>query len=737
MTLKQPTQTSIPAWESLKESTMKHKSRFFSNTLLLNMLRPWIAFFFLYTGIYILCFLLIFNNEQMMKGFGYSSFYNTYILAGELVSAVFWVLLFAFLPIIFCLILRTSSKEKVIITINWVFLSTATAIMALSIWIRLETGSYPGLEGLRMLIADGSQIIEHALHFYPLNYFVLLALAIILWCGMIFSVSYLLNRLFSNSLWMKYFTVFFLFTVIIFALTSSLAKLHKKKVIVAVSGEPNALSDYLEMKLIRFGPTSLYCMDLLNELIPIRRSPSLAGIPPSLIQRKKQITMDEYTSRIKDYKTYDVIVLLVESMRPDQLKAYHGPREVMPNLDALSDECYIFNRAYAQSSHSNYADICPLSSHYPLREKRTHFYPKHPSYPRFLLHDLLKPLGFETAIISSQNENWGKMLNYYDTGNLDYVFHAESVVPSVMKKDQSLDSTDNELVADWMLQGSHSGKLDDSLTIQKAIEWIHSLPEKQPYSLYINLQSSHFPYSLPHDFPRRFVVKSPNTEAFIKSGKATDLSNEMKLDAFSDSLYYIDVQIGHLISALKRMGRYEKTIIVVSADTSTAFLKTAFGKPYIGNGGNIWEEVIHVPLFIKAPGISHEFDSRLVQHIDVLPTITGLMGLPMHPSFQGLNLFNRSAFPHNRSIYITAQSPTAYQLGILQNNWYLIHDERFNQVVLYQYPDFGTNVLSRHQDIAKALLSQLNAWRNLQLEYYGSKQEMKETYPPILLDSIP
>ena len=105
-----------------------------------------------------------------------------------------------------------------------------------------------------------------------------------------------------------------------------------------------------------------------------------------------------------------MIVILVESLRIDQLLITGGAREVMPNLEKLSLRGRVFSNNYTQASHSNYADLCPLTSHYPLRGRSHHLYPKNASYPRLLIYDVLKSLGYDTAIFSSQNENWGNNL---------------------------------------------------------------------------------------------------------------------------------------------------------------------------------------------------------------------------------------------------------------------------------------------------------------------------------------
>ena len=113
-------------------------------------------------------------------------------------------------------------------------------------------------------------------------------------------------------------------------------------------------------------------------------------------------------------------------MRNDQLKVGGSKRIVMPNLEKIIESSRVFTNNYTQASHSNYADMGPLSSHYPLRSPNAYVYPVNPSYPRVLIYDILKELEYKTAVISSQNEKWGSMINYLKTGHIDHFFHSET-----------------------------------------------------------------------------------------------------------------------------------------------------------------------------------------------------------------------------------------------------------------------------------------------------------------------
>ncbi len=596
-------------------------------------------------------------------------------------------------------------------------------VVSSSILYKLS-GSYIGIEALRMFLNDTIQLVQHAIHFYSLVLNLLVVTAILAASLIIMKImQWLVVRVQCRSILKASLLVF---VIVLFGFNGiRLASSFSSYLVIEKFGQTYELAEFLNERQLKTGPFSFIAEDIIFQILPTYTYVDLAAFH---IRKNHQISMEEYLRNKQTLsKKYDVIVLLIESLRPDQLRNFGGKRDVMPNLDRVSQQAVRFHRAYAQSSHSNYADVVPVSSHYPLRSRRTHIYPKNPEYPRVLLHDILKPLGYKTAIISSQNENWGGMLNFYDTKNLDYIFHSANM-SSKARGGFSREFEDDE-VANWMSGGTKSGKLDDRLTVSEAIRWIGSLGDEQPYSLYMNLQNSHLPYEVPDNFPHRFLKVDERISNRFKAGKLIGLQISDIKDAYSDSLFYIDYQVGRLVDFLKEKKRWDRTLLVVSADTSTFF-----DGAFVGNGGNLDDEVVHVPLFIKAPGLEPKDDNRLVQHVDVLPTITGILGLGQHPSFQGIDLFDTSAYKAERAIYLVAQSPVSYQYGMMQDGWKIIHDLRSKKYSLYHEPDLNRNVLSGNITIAETMAQQLQAWVALQLGYYSNKEEMKEYYPPVILD---
>ena len=475
----------------------------------------------------------------------------------------------------------------------------------------------------------------------------------------------------------------------------------------------------------RTGPVLHVLADVHRWLF--RRPAPLAPDPAIVVVRQPQVPLATWVSAVDraKVKPWNVVVLIVESLRPDQLQVYGGGREVMPAVESIAREALLPARCYTQASHSNYADLCPLSSHYPLRGKGLHIYPEDPPYPRILIYDLLKALGWRTGIFSSQNETWGRMDRYLESGSLDRFLHAETYEGEtyVPRKDTDF--------ASWVKGNKRAGKIDDRFTVDEAIKWIDEDPSK-PFCIYMNLQNSHVPYEIPSDFPHRFGPDPKSLDfPILFASFPPDQAGVVK-DLYADSLAYVDHQIGRLVARLKATGRWKDTLFVVTGDTGQAFYEHGFAS----HASHVFDEVMQVPLIIRVPGETSRRLDRTAQHVDVLPTLLHLLGLPPHPTCQGLDLLAED-FPSPRSVYGLVQNGVYEEYAIVQWPWKLITFVRWDHEMLFdlsQDPGERVNVLDDNRAVADRLRRRLATWRFEQLDFYREEKRYRNEYPPVLQD---
>jgi arylsulfatase A-like enzyme len=440
------------------------------------------------------------------------------------------------------------------------------------------------------------------------------------------------------------------------------------------------------------------------------------------VVRKKQVPLSTWVAALDRTKVrpYNVILVLFDSAQPTVLRSLGGTTDVMPRVDELARSSLRFSM-YAQASHSNYADPAVLSSHYPLRDPRHHEYPKSPPYPRVLIYDVLKQLGYRTGLVSSQNEHWGNMHAYFDTGGLDHFFHSESLAGA------AIPDADPGF-AEWAKEWGRSGKIDDRDTIDEAIRFVGRAPADKPFFLYVNLQNSHFPYHVPEGFPRRFqpeTIDFPYAFGNYPKEKVAVVKNR-----WMNSLAYVDQQIGRLLDHVKATGAFERTLFVIGADNGEAF----YEHETVCHAGPIFDESVRVPVILHGPGVEPGTHAGLSQALDITPTVLGRLGLPAHPSFQGLDLLDGLTVG-SRSVHVVAQTPKANQLALVRDGWKIIYDYWYDAYLLFDLTRDPGEKQDRARDEAgrlRVMATELRAWERTQLEYYSNRELMRTTYPPVL-----
>jgi choline-sulfatase len=78
----------------------------------------------------------------------------------------------------------------------------------------------------------------------------------------------------------------------------------------------------------------------------------------------------------------------------------------------------------------------------------------------------------------------------------------------------------------------------------------------------------------------------------------------------------------------------EHTAIIINSDHGEAFGEHGRTR----HGFELWEPLVHVPLFFHLPGVTPRRMDAPRSMIDLPPTILELLGLPPHPGFQGKSL---------------------------------------------------------------------------------------------------
>lgn len=312
-------------------------------------------------------------------------------------------------------------------------------------------------------------------------------------------------------------------------------------------------------------------------------------------------------------KTYNVILITVDTLRADLGFAGY-PRPVSPNIDALAARSVVFEHAYAMASFTPKCLGPLLIGRYIGETKRdyehyTHFFPDN-----VFVGERIQAGGGRTfGAASHRYFGWKKG---FDQG-FD-VWDTSAIPPN---------STDNDPTPT-------SAKLTDVAIAQLSSPHATELPLRAPASAKARegKAKSHFFAWVHYLDPHLPYVAHEGAPSFAAIAGGQPIPKERA--PYDGEVWFTDQHVGRLLTHIAAQPWANETVIIFTADHGEAFGEHG----HWGHGRELWEPLVHVPMLIYAPGApAHRIKTKR-SHIDVVPTILDLMGLPIDPELKGKSL---------------------------------------------------------------------------------------------------
>jgi len=414
-----------------------------------------------------------------------------------------------------------------------------------------------------------------------------------------------------------------------------------------------------------------------------------------------------------------VIVLMIESLRADLLRT---DPQAIPFLKELASESMVFDKAYATSTHSDYADLAFWYSRYPLRAETRHGYPANAPWRGLSVFEYFKLHRYDTAYFSSQDERWGDMINWLRIPGVDMYFDSETYGGSTI-----VDEHDRTGLFMLIRQGiARAGKLEDSQTLALAVKWAQEHGTR-PFFLGLNLQNTHFSYVVPPGGPEPFQPAKIGRTSIYGAWSATEAPNMR--NRFLNAAYNVDMQLRRFADELKRAGIWDRAIVLVLGDGGEAFFEHGFAN----HSGPVFDEAVRTLALLKMPkgdprnGTVFE---RAVSHVDFVPLLTNVAGMEEWSGFQGHVPWNQ---PADAPVYMTVNALTRED-AVLRWPWKLVRrsfprasTELYN---LADDPAEKHNRIGEPSSVAAKLSLDLASYRNCQLSYYADPRAWGALQPP-------
>jgi arylsulfatase A-like enzyme len=312
-------------------------------------------------------------------------------------------------------------------------------------------------------------------------------------------------------------------------------------------------------------------------------------------------------------KTFNVVFITVDTLRPD-LGFMGWDKPTSPNLDKIAEKATVFDNAYSMASYTGKAVGPMLIGKYPS-ETVTDFSHFNTYYDaNTFIAERARDAGIRT---------FAGMCHWYfkPTSGLKQGFEVwdTSAIPPGMG--------DNDTVVTSDRMGDLALKLlkRPENTLGKTDKADDDGPDGGVPSGVAVVDAG---AGKPHRFFAWFHFFDPHAQYVAHDG-SPEFNNKGGFgnarNLYDQEVWYTDKHIGRVLDYIASQPWGDETAIVMTADHGEAFYEHGM----LFHGSEIWQELVHVPLFVYVPGVDPRHVTAKRSHIDVAPTILELLGVPL------------------------------------------------------------------------------------------------------------
>lgn len=404
---------------------------------------------------------------------------------------------------------------------------------------------------------------------------------------------------------------------------------------------------------------------------------------------------------------YNVLLIVSDDCRPE-LGTYGVAGIKTPNIDKLASQSMQFNHAYAQFPVCNPSRTSFMTGKYPTETKVLNN------------NDYFRKIDPTTVTLAQYFMN-----NGYVTLRSGKIFHGgvddpvswnvggEAPDPNITERGNpnfkstrpasSGDDDEKEVAQGAGIRESSSDRIvvldgdgekhGDYKAATRAIEFIEKYKD-QPFFLGVGFVKPHSPPTAPKKFFDLYDVNSiplpvdygttpkalpgapeisiapRNSDLFIGRDSTPETAREMKR-AYWASVSFMDAQIGRVLEALDKNGLRDKTIIVFFGDHGYHLSE----KGKWSKGYSLYDVGLRVPLLIAVPGHKRGTTERVVELLDLYPTLAELCGLPAPPNQSGTSiakLLDKPNAAFDRPAYSVVEYKNVLGRSIRTERWHYV-----------------------------------------------------------------
>ena len=372
----------------------------------------------------------------------------------------------------------------------------------------------------------------------------------------------------------------------------------------------------------------------------------------------------------KEQKKPNIIFLMTDDQRWDNMGCYGRPEFNTPNIDKLSNEGITFDKAYYAVAICMPSRVTMMTGRFNSNHRVGFVAPEDYTLSRADFAKgypaILKKAGYRTGFIGKvgftvteettrpstpkehfYKKNMGNVFDFF-AGSESYDYQGFEIWPE----------DDQELKEIYKKGRQNSGRT--MRTGEAILRFLDTQPKDQPFCLSVSF------YAVKHDrnsdvywpdyeqykeremsVPDNWVVENEKLPDVVKENargvrlhrerSSTPEKYQNLVRRFATQGYSVDHQVGLLMKKLKEKGMLENTVIIYTSDNGRFQ-----GSHGLFDKCLLYEESIKAPLIVY-DGRKNETeqgfrDDALISSVDMAPTILSLAGLNIPESMQGRDL---------------------------------------------------------------------------------------------------
>jgi arylsulfatase A-like enzyme len=336
-----------------------------------------------------------------------------------------------------------------------------------------------------------------------------------------------------------------------------------------------------------------------------------------------------------------IVIYLVDTLRPDRLPLYGGPRDTAPAASELARDGVTFSNAFSISTWTRPSVATLLTSALPSQIDALNRYGRlRESAPG--LPVLLHSAGWQTVAFVANGNIFDQRLGFQKGFD---IFEAITIGKKQIARE----------------------------AVEPALRYIERQKSSR-FFLYVHVIDPHQPISLEPSY-RKLFADQPSPES----------ERETFLLDYDRGIRQADDQFQRIVTALRRKGWWHNATVIYTSDHGEEF----FEHGNQGHGRTVFEEQLRIPLIIKFPGNAKRATRRSdpATLADLAPTVAEIAGLSPSPSWIGASL--RQPTSPGREIYLSEELDDVRVFGLRQGQ---------RKLVVQLYPSFERRLYDLNAD---------------------------------------